>query len=1461
MRPGSVYATHRDFARMNEAASMEDRYLDQRYELSGRLIDPISGSATYAGERNPLKRKHLEVLACLASTKDAMVTRKALIDQVWNGNVLVGETGLTNAIYYLRRALQDNDPDKPLIRTIPRRGYLLTARACVIGNHASVAFSPGSPVVGKPEWRLSRLLGSNAISETWLAEQEEGRIQRVFRFCRSEQHLRRLQRETTVMRYLREALAGRKDTAIIVDWQLDEPPYFLEMDYAAHGNLSQWATSRGGLNRIATAERLRLAREVSGALAAVHAASVVHRNLCATSILIDNEHDHDRIHARLGEFGWSDLTDRTPLESMKITSAGLTLIGDEGIGEHLHLAPECAAGQAATSASDVYALGVLLLQMVVGDLQRAIDAGWERDVESEPLRALIAACTDAQAERRPSAAGVSERLRALNSDASAHTPEEERKKDERLPHPAPSSPIASNAPESMIGQVIGPYRLLDPLGEGGMGAVYLAEQTEPVQRKVALKLIKTGMDSKQVLARFEAERQALALMNHANVATVYEAGSTSLGQPYFAMEYVRGLDITAHCDQLEMNFRERIALFLQVCEGVLHAHQKGLIHRDLKPGNILVSRAQDQPATVKIIDFGVAKSLSGVLGAHLAHTSLGSFVGTPAYSSPEQVSGPLVNVDTRADIYSLGVVLYQLLAGVTPYSEEELNRKTPLELARLLSGERPPSLLARFSSLSVEDEGEIAKHRSLSIERMKAMLGADVSWIVGKCLERDPDDRYPSVLELQKDLRRWLDDKPVEARPTSRMYLARKFVRRHRLGVALGTAMTLALLVTTATAIHGLQTARKATAEAEMAADFQAKQMQSLDPAAMGIGLRSRLMKAALKRRSEHSSDPAAIAQSEQQLRNDVKDVNFTDLTLDQLDTYSFKPALADIKKDFGNHPLLQARLWQTMADTLMKLGRYDAAVEPQQLALEQRRQLLGTDDPLTLASLRSRSMLRQRLNQFDKAAEDAKQAMTTMRRVLGNDHPETLTSIDTMGDIRSAQGKFVAAEALYREALTGRRRVLGKLHPQALQSIANVGRSLFNQTKYEAAMPYAQQALALRRRVLGNTHPDTLESIRDMSTTYWSSGKFSEAVNFGQEALERSRTVWGDRHPDTLGTADNLTVMLVEAGRLQEAETLVKRTLEIEREIYGEDNQKRLQSLAVLGSVLHAQGRLAEAESALRQSYEGMRRALGDEHKDTLEIGGGLANILREQGKTDQSIKLYEIILPIARRALGEDNAMTLALNGGMAGAFWQTGNFKSAYALTRKTLEAQRRTLGNNDQATINTLANLGQLAEAQGDLDQAEALLGESLAAKRRLFGVDRSDTLVSMVLLAKVQRERGKLQEAFALGQELTGIAPRVLDTRDFRIGKFFIQHGKTLQALQRFQEAESTFDKAKANFSKTGTPISGNVGELAQAYIGLYDQWQTAQPGAGHAAKADAWRKKLDALMKGTLQPAAMLAEK
>lgn len=1379
---------------MPNPAKPDDRYLDQPYTLAGRLIDPIAGTATYREQRMPLKRKHLEVLACLASAGTAMVSRETFIDLVWRGNALTGENGLSHAMHAVRRALQDTDSDKPLIRTIPRRGYQLTVAACEVEETIAPAFSPGMPIAGKPGWQLARRLGGDDAMETWLAEEPASGERRMFRFCSSEQHLQALRREIKVLRYLRETLAGRRDIAGVLDWQLDEPPYHLEQDYSSGGNLTEWANAQGEVANTPYPERLRLASEIAGALAAIHAADVVHGNLSPASVMIDAGDGASPPHARLAEFGLSELTDRSRLTALQITSTGLTATG-EPASDALYLAPEQLAGGKATVAGDVHALGVLLLQMASGNLQRAPAMDWQAYIASQPLRELVAACISARPEARPKAAVVAEWLRAFAEAAS-----DAERTDFGVSHAGASSADAPHAPTaaSVLGQVaglvspnalaptpptadpttgtqIGPYRLLDQLGEGGMGVVYLAEQHEPVQRKVALKVLRNGLMTSDIRARFDTERQALALMHHVNVASVFDAGNTLSGQPYFAMEYVQGQDITAHCDRHKLNFHARIMLFLQVCEGVLHAHQKGLVHRDLKPGNILVSRAKDQPGTVKIIDFGVAKSVSGLLASNPAHTRLGSFVGTPMYSSPEQVSGSMADIDTRTDIYSLGVVLYELLSGVTPYSQDELNNKTPVELARLLSGENPPSPLMRYASLSREEEQSIAERRSLSVDEMKAQLSADVSWIVGKCLEVDPDDRYASVLELKNDLRRWLDDKPIEARPTSRAYLLRKFVRRHRAGVTLAIVVTLTLLSTTAIAVHGFLTARKATLEAEKVADFYIQQMRSIDAAAMGSGIQQALIVAVKKRGARLGWSPETLAEAQKQFEALTEDANYTDLTLGQLDNYSFEPAMAGIKKDFGDSPLLQARLWQTLADTQLKLGRYEAAIEPQRLAFEQRFRLLGPDDPLTLISMRGRADSLRRVGQRDEALRYARMAATGMKNSLGDDHPETLAAIALQGIVTIDKSQNNAAVLLLREAIAGQRRVLGNDHAETLNTIALLSVPLSREGRHKEAVAYAQEALNGLRRTQGNTHPKTLSALNKLASAYFAMSKYSEAEALLREAADGYNSVLGQRHPSTWRTMELLAKVLIKTEQPDEAGVYLLKVIDQKLIFTPSDQADIYRNRTELGHALRAKGQTAEAERTYRRIIMELRQhnvvedaAYHDTSAYLWSLSGNLAGTLRSQGKLEEATTLYRQTLEKSRKDYGDAHFSTFLTKELLASTLRMKGDLRAAEALHEQAMQAQRQAPANTDPHTLATMrrvmgntwpdtllliSDAGARAESQGNLEQAEALLREALAGQRRKLGNSSVDTLFTIDRLRQVLIRRNKSSEAAALEKEL------------------------------------------------------------------------------------------------------------
>jgi eukaryotic-like serine/threonine-protein kinase len=383
------------------------------------------------------------------------------------------------------------------------------------------------------------------------------------------------------------------------------------------------------------------------------------------------------------------------------------------------------------------------------------------------------------------------------------------------------SPVVALAPtvddpiRERPGTVIGPYKLLEEIGEGGMGLVFVAEQQQPVHRKVALKVIKPGMDSRQVIARFEAERQALAMMDHPNIAKVHDGGTTAEGRPYFVMEWVKGTPITDYCDRHRLTNRQRLQLFLDVCQAVQHAHQKGIIHRDLKPSNILVS-LHDVTPVVKVIDFGIAKATSGRLADRTVYTELAQMVGTPMYMSPEQAGLSDIDVDTRSDVYSLGVLLYELLTGTTPFDREQLKELSYDEIRRIIREDEPPRPSKRLSTIEQAALSTIAERHGLEPHRLSQQVRGELDWIVMKALEKDRNRRYESASSLAADVQRYLDDEPVQACPPSAVYRLRKLARRHKL--TLGTAGLVALTVLAVAASAGYVLRDRSTRQAVVAA-------------------------------------------------------------------------------------------------------------------------------------------------------------------------------------------------------------------------------------------------------------------------------------------------------------------------------------------------------------------------------------------------------------------------------------------------------------------------------------------------------------------------------------------------------------------------------------------------------------------------------------------------------------------
>ncbi len=1362
---------------------IKDCFLDHPYALAGRIIDPVTGNVSWQGKTERLRRKELEVLALLASVGGAVVSRQAFIDVVWDGNALVGDHAVSNTISSLRHALHDSQAEsqtaQPLVRTIPRRGYQLSELAQQPVVQASLqpalaaelppTFAPGSAVPGCPGWRLVKRLGESAVSESWLAEPSEygaegDNTKRVFRFCRSEAYLRRLQREITLLRYVSQSLVGRSDIALIRDWQLDEPPYYLARDYAAHGSLVDWCAA-GGLTALNWPQRVALMQAVAGALAAVHAVGVVHRHLRTGSILVDQS--DAGVQLKISAFGTGALIDRRVLEPLKITAAGLTL----GVEE--------AAVNTQTPADDVYALGVIFLQLALGDLQ-ARDASALSRLENSKFASVLGTCLGS-ASARPTAAVLAEQLRNLGGASEVNTAPASI---ETTPAPimptAPASPLPqASAPTKAPGapETIGNYHLLDRLGEGGMGTVYLAEQRAPVYRKVALKIIRSGLDGKQILSRFDAERQALAMMNHPNVAAVHESGMASDGRPFFAMEYIAGDDINSYCDAHHLNLQARVKLFLQVCDGVLHAHQKGVLHRDIKPSNLMVSAAPESAGTVKVIDFGLAKSLHGKLATHTLHTSFGAFIGTPVYSSPEHVSGSAAGVDTRSDIYSMGVVLYELLVGMTPIASESLENLEPEKVREIVCKSKLPSMREQLQNTSAEKRIALAEHRAIKVDELPKTLDGDLSWVVGKCLERDPNDRYASVLELRKDLERWLELRPVEARPTSAIYRFRKLIRRNRLNTAIVSGVAFALLATTSAALIANQRSKQALQSAEQAASFQAAQLEAIDPAVMGEQLRKNLLVALEQRKKIGAVDVG-------NLETLFNGVNFTDISLNQLDGSVLDPSLKAIREKFSSNSELQHKLVQALADTWYSLGRYEKAMGAQKWALELGENTFGHKDRRTLYALSKLALITWGLAGKDAAEPVFRKVIGLIRENLDERDPLRPHTLNEFAYMLAMHGKTDEAQALFQENLTHQKQFFPHNTAETSKSMDGLGMLLWKAGKTEEAKKLISEVLEGQKRVLGVNHKDTLSTMNHLSLVLLSEKNFPEAESYARQALKGYRNLVGELHPDTLKLHQHLMRTLALAGRLDEAEVQGRIAYNGRSIIFGEDHAETAQGLINFQVVLLGEGKLSEVESSMR---------------------GFLAIEDRIQNLPKDSHYAARLWLAIALQ---------------------QQGKVFDAEALHREILSAEVLKTGAFRFVRSQSLSYLGLITAAKGDLAQSEVLQRQAYVELIEQPGEKEVMTLVVLSRLAEVLRSQGKVAEARQLGSKLIGLARTVLPPKHYVLGQLLTVNGRIFASEKLFADAEVCYQEARmilnsASFSDRALRI-----DLANAFIELYTDWKT-----------------------------------
>jgi non-specific serine/threonine protein kinase/serine/threonine-protein kinase len=649
--------------------------------------------------------------------------------------------------------------------------------------------------------------------------------------------------------------------------------------------------------------------------------------------------------------------------------------------------------------------------------------------------------------------------------------------------------------------VVGPYRLLEKIGEGGMGEVWLAEQVRPVHRQVAVKVIKAGMDTAQVVARFEAERQALALMDHPAIARVFDAGATVEGRPYFAMEFVRGEPITRYANRHKLSIRERIELLIQVCVGVQHAHQKGIIHRDLKPSNVLVTVRDDRPV-LKIIDFGVAKATTQSLTERTLHTEIGALVGTPEYMSPEQaeMGG---DIDTRTDVYALGVMLYELLTGALPFDGKMLRSQALDDIRRTIREKDPPRPSTRITT-ATEADGESGVDRA----RLSRALRGDLDWITMKALDKERTRRYATVGELAADLQRYMANLPVLAGPPSASYRMRKFVSRNRAAVvAAGTFVALLLAFAVAMTVQMSRISRerdRANVEASRAnreADVATQVTNFL------VGL-------------FNVSDPS--------------EARGNTLTAQQI----LDRGAAAIDKNLGNQPEVRARLQMAIGTVYTNLGRLSAAEPLLKQAAETMTKTSGAEDPSVLSTLSSLADLYWYQGRFHDAELLYRRIYEGRKHRLGDNHRSTMRAGFDLASALAGEDRFDDAEAIYRTVYEQQRRNLGEEDHDTVQTIGNLSSLYWARGRYAEALPLATRSYELQRKTSGPDHPATLEAMHNVATTYDRLGDFANAEAMYLATIEGKRRIQGEAHPSTLLTRLRFAQMRRRQGRFADAET-----------------------------------------------------------------------------------------------------------------------------------------------------------------------------------------------------------------------------------------------------------------------------------------------------------------------------------
>jgi non-specific serine/threonine protein kinase/serine/threonine-protein kinase len=934
--------------------------------------------------------------------------------------------------------------------------------------------------------------------------------------------------------YEAKAASALDHPNICTIYEIDELPdgrMFMAMAYYDGESLRE-RLEEGALD---IEEATLITGQVAMGLTSAHEKGIVHRDIKPANIVISGDGQ-----IKILDFGLAKLADRT-----KITKTGSTL------GTVAYMSPEQIQGIELDARSDVFSLGVVLYEMIAGE--RPYDGDHSAAMiyrilneDPVPLNEIVPDLPESitelvnhalEKDREDRLQSVEEFISALGGTAAplmAPRKSGQTTRSRRVPGHAPNDEI-------------GPYRLRDRVGVGGMGEVWSAEQQKPFRRKVALKIVKAGMDSTEIVARFEAERQALALMDHPCIAKVYDAGATPIGRPYFAMEFVPGLPITEYCDQHKLNTRERLKLFIRLCDGVQHAHQKAVIHRDLKPSNVLVTEVDDE-AMPKVIDFGVAKATAQPLTEKTMFTQMGQLIGTPEYMSPEQADLSGEDIDTRADIYSLGVILYEMISGELPFDSEELRAAGFDGIRRKIREEDPPTPSRRITTLN--DSKSTAASRRTDPKALSKQLRGEVDWIIMKAIDKDRARRYASASDLAADIQRYLRNEPVQAGPPSVTYRFKKFVIRHRVGVVAASLVIFAMMLGIAGTTIGLFRAINAERVAREEAEAASQVSQFLE------GLFA-------------VSDPGEAR------GNSVTAREILDRGAEKITT------------ELEDQPVVEARLLVTMGRVYRRLGLYDEASALLERALELRIGVLGDESVEVAEADLELAWLLSKTGDYTAAQRLYEQALEIQESTHGSESPEVAKTMSSIANVHKRARRYDEARALHERALAIREKTLGPNHTEVSNSLNLLGNLHIVMGEHKSAVPLYKRALTIREKNLGQNHPRVGVVLGNLANVYWQMGDFDRAREYNGRALDIQEKVLGPEHPDLAFALTNTANLLAASGDYAAARDVHERALAIRKNRLRPDHPDLADTLYNLACVSALQGDRDEAYLFLRESMD----------------------------------------------------------------------------------------------------------------------------------------------------------------------------------------------------------------------------------------------------------------------------------